>query len=317
MQSQSHNFRSRSIAALADSRLQAALAKARGGFVDKRRAAIDALPEFEALRAQGQAIREHVLDHLDRYLDQYATKVEEIGGQVHWAETAADARRIIAELCAAAGAKRVTKGKSMVGEEVGLNEALEARGMEVVETDLGEYIIQLAKEPPSHIVAPAVHKNRAQVEALFRQHHRQEDIARDLSRIPDLVDEARRILREKFLSADVGITGANFLVAETGGNIIVTNEGNGDLTANLPKTHIVIAGIEKVVPTLDEAATLLRLLGRSATGQAITSYVTHHAGPRRPGDKDGPSAYHVVLVDNGRSRMLAGRYRDMLRCIRC
>jgi L-lactate dehydrogenase complex protein LldF len=205
----------------------------------------------------------------------------------------------------------------MVAEEMGLNEALEGTGHEVVETDLGEYIIQLAQEPPSHIIAPAVHKTRTQIAELFRTAHTDLNGARRLTEVPDLVDEARAVLREKFLSADVGITGANFLIAETGQTVIVTNEGNGDLAQTLPGVHIVTASIEKIVPTLEDMGTLLRLLTRSATGQDITSYVTLSAGPRRAGDPDGPREFHVVLLDNGRSRMLDGPFREMLRCIRC
>ncbi len=239
------------------------------------------------------------------------------GGYVHWASDAAEARKIVIRLCREAGAKTVTKGKSMVSEEIGLNAALEEAGIEPVETDLGEYIIQLRHETPSHIVAPALHLNREQIEGDFRAAHKSLPPDRDLTQIPELVGEARTMLRQKFLAADVGITGANFLIAETGSSVIVTNEGNGDLTQLLPRTHIVIASIEKVVPTLEDASTLLRLLARSATGQEITTYTTFSTGPRREGDPDGPGAYHVVLLDNGRSEMLGTVFRDMLRCIRC
>lgn len=313
----SHNFKRNAVKALHDESLQRALAKARGGFVDKRIAAIEQVPEFEALRDQGRDIKNHALAHLPHYLEQYEAKVQENGGQVHWAQSPQEACDAILDICRKAGAKKVTKGKSMVGEEVAINPALEEAGFEVIETDLGEYIIQLAEEPPSHIIAPAVHKNKEQIAQLFREHHSKEDIKRDLSQIPDLVNEARRVLREQFLSADVGITGANFLVAETGQNIIVTNEGNGDLTATLPRVHIVIAGIEKVLPTLEDASALLRILARSATGQPITSYTTFHSGPRREGELDGPEEYHVVLVDNGRTEMFNNEFREMLRCIRC
>jgi len=223
----------------------------------------------------------------------------------------------VLDICRRAGAKMVAKGKSMVGEEIAVNDALEAAGFEVVETDLGEYIIQIAHEPPSHIIAPAVHKTRAQIARLFEDLHHQPGLTRPLETVPQIVDEARQILRDKFLSADVGITGANFLIAETGSTVIVTNEGNGDLSATLPRVHIVLASIEKVVPTLEDTSVLLRLLARSATGQEITSYTTFFTGPRRGEDADGPEQFHVVLVDNGRSRMLGGAYHEMLRCIRC
>ena len=194
---------------------------------------------------------------------------------------------------------------------------MEAEGIETVETDLGEYIIQIRHELPSHIIAPAVHLNRDQIENDFRALHKSLPQERDLAQASDLVGEARIMLREKFLAADVGITGANFLIAETGSSVIVTNEGNGDLTQLLPRVHIVIASIEKIVPTLEDASTILRLLARSATGQEITSYTTFSTGPRRERDPDGPQAYHVVLLDNGRSDMLGTEFQDMLRCIRC
>jgi L-lactate dehydrogenase complex protein LldF len=303
--------------ALADATLQQALAKAGAGFVGKRRGAIDALPEFDALRAAGRDIKEHTLAHLDHYLLRFEQQVEAAGGHVHWVQTPQDACTAVLEICRAAGARRIAKGKSMVGEEIAINDALEGAGFEVVETDLGEYIIQVAHEPPSHIIAPAVHKTRAQIAALFESLHHQPGLTRPLETVPQIVDEARQVLREKFLSADVGITGANFLIAETGSTVIVTNEGNGDLSATLPRVHVVLASIEKVVPTLEDASVLLRLLARSATGQEITSYTTFFTGPRRADDADGPAEFHVVLVDNGRSNLLGGAYHDMLRCIRC
>jgi len=211
----------------------------------------------------------------------------------------------------------VTKGKSMIAEEIGLNDFLEQNGITPVETDLGEYIIQLRHEPPSHLIAPAMHLVKEQVADTFRAAHRALDPGRPLAEPRQLCDEARALLRPRFLAADVGITGANFLVAETGSSIIVTNEGNGDLTQTLPRVHIVIASLEKLVPTFEDAASLLRLLARSATGQEFSSYTTVSTGPRRQGDLDGPQAYHVVLLDNGRSAMLGGEFHDMLRCIRC
>jgi L-lactate dehydrogenase complex protein LldF len=211
----------------------------------------------------------------------------------------------------------VTKGKSMIAEEIGLNAHLEAAGIVPVETDLGEYIIQLRGELPSHIIAPAVHLNKDQVESDFRRAHTELDPNRDLSEPVQLLTEARSVLRRKFLAADVGITGANFLVAETGTSIIVTNEGNGDLTQILPKAHLVLTTIDKLVPTLEDVATLLRLLARSATGQEMSCYTTFSTGPRRPDDPDGPQEYHVILLDNGRSAMLGTPFQPMLRCIRC
>jgi len=303
--------------ALHDVTLQQALAKAGVGFVDKRRDALSDLPEFDALREAGRAIKDHTLANLDHYLLRFEQQVAANRGQVHWAETPEEACAAVLDICQRAGAKMVAKGKSMVGEEIAINDALEAAGLEVVETDLGEYIIQIAHEPPSHIIAPAVHKTRAQIAKLFEDLHHQPGLTRPLETVPQIVDEARQILRDKFLSADVGITGANFLIAETGSTVIVTNEGNGDLSATLPRVHIVLASIEKVVPTLEDTSVLLRLLARSATGQEITSYTTFFTGPRRSEDADGPEQFHVVLVDNGRSRMLGGAYHEMLRCIRC
>ena len=205
----------------------------------------------------------------------------------------------------------------MVGEEMAINDALEVAGFEPIETDLGEYIIQLAGEPPSHIIAPAVHKTKDQITELFHTHHEKYGLTDRQTEVADLVNEARTVLREKFLSADVGITGANFLVAETGSTVIVTNEGNGDLTNTLPRVHIVTAGIEKVIPTLEDVSTILRLLARSATGQEMSVYTTFTTGPRRTEDRDGPAEFHVVLLDNGRSQMLGNEFHDMLRCIRC
>jgi len=317
MQITSPAFKENSRQALSDAQLQKALGNVRSGFIDKRQNSIDALPEFDALRDSARAIKDHTLAHLDLYLESYEEKVKKAGGYVHWAETAADARNIILEICRSAGARTVTKGKSMITEEIGLNEFLEKEGVRPVETDLGEYIIQLRGEHPSHIIAPAVHLTQEQVEADFRRVHDHLPVARDLSEPESLLAEARRVLRYRYFQADVGITGANFLVAETGSSIIVTNEGNGDLTQILPRVHVVVASIEKIVPTLEDVGQILRVLARSATGQDMSVYTTVSTGPRRPGDPDGPEEYHVVLVDNGRSSMLGTEFQDMLRCIRC
>ncbi len=313
--SASNDFATQVHRALHDEQLQGALRNCRDGFTGKRKQAVDALPEFEALRQSARAIKDHTLAHLADYLEQFERQVQAAGGQVHWAESAAEAREIIVGLCREAGARNVLKGKSMVGEEIGLNQALQEAEVEPVETDLGEYIIQLADEPPSHIIAPAIHKRKDEIAELFRRHHPQFDTP--LNTAADIVAEARTVLRKPFTTTSVGITGANFLVAESGSIVLVTNEGNGDLTATLPDTHIVLAGIEKVVPTLEQASVLLRLLARSATGQETTAYTTFFTGPRRKDDVDGPESFHIVLLDNGRSDMLGGRYREMLRCIRC
>jgi L-lactate dehydrogenase complex protein LldF len=311
------SFSQRATIAIHDTRLQSALTHASGGFVAKRAAQMAALPEFEALRERARSVKEHVLSNLDGYLERYEAEVVRQGGHVHWASTAQEAREIILGICKRVSARTITKGKSMVSEEIGLNDALEAAGHQVVETDLGEYIIQLAHEPPSHIIVPAVHKTRAQVADLFDAAHRPMGYTKHLTEVGEMVNEARQVLRRHYFEADVGITGANFLVAETGSSIIVTNEGNGDLTQTLARVHIVTTGIERVVPTLDDALTFLRLLARSATGQETETYTTLSTGPRRADDLDGPQEYHVVLVDNGRSKMLGGPFREMLRCIRC
>jgi L-lactate dehydrogenase complex protein LldF len=312
----SSKFKENAHDALTDTRLQGAMSFSRN-FVSRRAAAAARLPEFEALRDSAKAIKDHTLAHLDLYLEAYESKVRASGGEVHYAQDAEEARKIIIELCHSMGAKSVTKGKSMIAEEIDLNHALEGAGIEPIETDLGEYIIQLRGEGPSHIIAPAIHLTAKDVEQEFRKAHGDLLPERSLSEPEQLLAEARHVLRAKFLAADVGITGANFLIAETGTSIIVTNEGNGDLTQILPQAHIVIASIEKIVPTLEDAAQLLRVLARSATGQDASVYTTLSTGPRRPGDPDGPRAYHVVLLDNGRSAMLGGEFEAMLRCIRC
>lgn len=317
MKPTSHAFKSNAKTALHDERLQRALGNMRSGFQDKRLAAIDKLPEFETLRDLGRDIKNHTLEHIDFYLERFESKVIQNGGHVHWARTPQEAREKILEICRSVDAKTVTKGKSMIAEEIALNDFLEESGIEPIETDLGEYIIQIRKEPPSHIIAPAVHLNQTDVEESFRKIHNDLPVDRPLSEPRQLLDEARAKLRNRFIDADVGITGANFLIAETGSTVIVTNEGNGDLTQTLPKIHIVLASLEKVVPTLDDAATIFRLLARSATGQEMSVYTTFSTGPKRPEDLDGPEQYHVVLLDNGRSAMLGTEFQEMLRCIRC
>jgi L-lactate dehydrogenase complex protein LldF len=317
MHSSSRRFESNASAALADKTLQKALGRFQSGFSVQRAQAVARLPEFDSLCDRARCIKDHTLQHLDLYLEQFEAEVIAGGGHVHWAVTPEDARQKILEICHAAGAKSVTKGKSMIAEEISLNPFLEENGIEPVETDLGEYIIQLRDEPPSHIIAPAIHVLKEQVAETFREVHRTLDPARPLDEARTLVDEARSVLRTKFLAADVGITGANLLVAETGSAVIVTNEGNCDLTQTLPGVHIVLASLEKVVPKLEDAVTILRVLARSATGQEFSTYTTLATGPKRAGDADGPEAFHVVLLDNGRSSMLGGQFREILRCIRC
>ncbi|WP_137179007.1 LutB/LldF family L-lactate oxidation iron-sulfur protein [Roseomonas sp. AR75] len=310
-------FKQNAARALEDAGLQKALGKAKGAFLQRRADAVERLPEFERLRDIGRDIKNHTLANLDFYLETFAANVERAGGTVHWCFTAEDARAAVLEICRKAGAKTVTKGKSMISEEIALNDHLETNGITPVETDLGEYIIQLRQEHPSHIIAPAFHLNREDWEADFRRMHTDLPADRVFNERRDILAEARTKLRQKFLAADVGITGANFLIAETGSSVIVTNEGNGDLTQTLPRVHIALASIEKVVPTLEDATSLLRLLARSATGQDFSVYTTFSTGVRRAGDLDGPEEYHVVLIDNGRSNMMGTEFQEMLRCIRC
>ena len=317
MHSTAHLFPANARRALHDSKLQAALARFRQGFPVKRLAAIERLPEFDALRDAAVVVKDHTLDHLDLYLEHFEQRLTAAGGHVHWCADAEAARQTIVRICREAGAHTIAKGKSMIGEELGLNERLEKDGFRPVETDLGEYIVQLRQEAPSHIIAPAIHLSKAQVAESFRKAHTQFAADRPLEEPRALLDEARTVLRRTFLTADVGITGANMLIAETGSVVLVTNEGNGDLTHNLPKVHIAIASIEKVVPTLEDAATILRLLARSATGQDLSVYTSFITGPRRANDLDGPQAMHVILLDNGRTAMLGNEFRDILRCIRC
>ena len=310
-------FKARAGEKLADVKLQKNLTKARGKFVGKRSHAVAELTaagcDFEALRQAGEAIRNKTLGNLAGWLEAFESQATARGAQVLWARDGQEIRDLVLAVAQRHGITKVTKSKSMLSEEAGLNEALEAAGVQPVETDLGEYIIQLAKEPPSHIIAPAVHKNLEEVADLFAQHHgtpRQTDI-------PALTREARAVLREHFLSAGMGISGGNFLIAETGSVALVTNEGNGRMVTTLPKVHVVITGIEKVVPTLDDFATLMRLLPRSATGQPISNYVSILTGTKGERDPDGPEHMVFILVDNGRANLLGSHFQDMLRCIRC
>lgn len=271
------------------------------------------LPDAAALRTLAGEIRQHTLDHLDYYLEQLQANVEKRGGRVHFAATAADARRIVLEIAQKAGCRRVIKSKSMVSEEVELAPALEAAGMDVVETDLGEFIVQIDHDKPSHIVTPVIHKDTRGIAELFRDY-----FGMAYTEDPqELTKQARVHLREKFRRSDLGLTGGNFLVAETGQVCVVENEGNARQSTTTPRVLVSLVGIEKVVPRLADLAVLLKLLGRSATGQHLTVYTSLFGGTRAAGEKDGPEEFHLVLVDNGRSAILAGQYRETLRCIRC
>jgi L-lactate dehydrogenase complex protein LldF len=303
--------------AQADADLQAALEKLQRDTRTSRPAVTGRLPEFEDLRDRAVAIKNHTLAHLDHYLEQFEANVIDAGGKVHWCSDADGARETILQICRDADARTVGKGKSMVSEEIHLNDHLIENGLDVVETDLGEYILQLREETPSHVVMPAIHLKKEQIADTFREHHTTLDPDRPLDEPKHMTAEARTRLREKFLAADVGITGANMLIAETGSVVVVTNEGNGDLTQTLPRIHIVLATIEKAVPSIEDALSIVRILARSATGQEITCYTTFATGARRAGDLDGPEEFHVVLMDNGRTKLLESGFRDVLRCIRC
>lgn len=313
----SADFPNAATAALANENLQKALNRLESGFQTRRAEAIAKLPEFEELRHRAVAIKDHAMAHLDHYLETFEKHFEANGGVLHWAENGAQAREAIATICREAGAHKILKGKSMVSEEINLNDHLEAEGFHIVETDLGEYIIQLRNETPSHIIAPAIHVHATQVAEDFREHHQELPKDRPLDDKRQLLDEARSVLREDFLSGHVGITGANFLIAETGSAVIVTNEGNGDLCHTRPEVHIILTTIEKLIPNLDDAAVMLRLLARSATGQEISTYTSFVTGPKREDEADGPRECHLVLLDGGRSDLLESKVSDVLRCIRC
>ena len=284
------------------------------GFTIKRNQLFAELPDGEALRDRARAIKKHTIENLDAYLVQLEENIARMGGTVHWARTGADARRIVLELARKNNVKRVVKAKSMVTEEIELNDALEHAGIEAVETDLGEYIVQLANEKPSHILAPAVHKSKGDIADLFA----------DKLGTPNLVEAeemtvvARKRLREKFLTADMGITGANFGIAATGTIVLVENEGNIRLSTSLPPIHVALMGIEKLVPSLDDLAVFLKVLARSASGQKMSSYVSFITGPRRAGEADGAQEFHLIFIDNGRTRILADEeMRESLYCLRC
>ena len=277
--------------------------------------AVEAFGDFEGLREALRAVRQHSLDHLDHYLQEFTDNAERNGCQVHFARNAEELNQHVLAICAAREATRVVKGKSMITEETELNAALADAGIAVRETDLGEYIIQQAGEKPSHIVGPALHKPEAEIRELFLDVH---DLGeRPLDNAEALVSEARQVLRDDFLSADLGIIGSNALIAENGYSLLVTNEGNGDLCANLPEVLIVCTSVDRLLPRSTDALAMLRLLVRSTTGQPVTCYTSFYGSPRREDDLDGPTEMHFVLLDNGRSDLLGSDYRDMLQCIRC
>ncbi len=310
----SETFKENARAALADTQLRRALKNATSLFGERRKEAAASLPNWEELRNQARAIKDEALLHLDRYLKEFVRNAENRGAKVHWARDAAEANQIICGLAISRKARIIVKSKSMTTEETHLNDALEAAGMQVVETDLGEYIIQLANEPPSHIIAPAIHKTRQQVSELFTAELGMpptDDIAQ-------MTSTARATLRDRFAAADVGISGVNFAIAETGTIVIVENEGNIRLTTSLPRVHIAMMGIEKVIPRFADTDVFLKLLPRSGTGQRLTTYQSFITGIKRHPTDEGPDELHIVLLDNGRSRMLAHPVtRQALACIRC
>ncbi len=318
MQQRSAEFLTEASRAIQDSE-HAQFREALGTFMPSlRENAVDEFggdERFQTLRAQVKEVRQHALRHLGHYLAEFTEEARSNGSQVHFARSGEELNQRVLEICAGVEAQRVIKGKSMVTEETALNAALEEAGLAVRETDLGEYIVQTAGETPSHIVGPALHKTEAEIGQQFLDQHPLGE--RELDTVPKMVAEARAVLREQFLAADVGIIGANALVAETGYSMLVTNEGNGDLCANLPDTLIVCTTVDRVLPRAADAMAMLRLLVRSTTGQPVTCYTSFYGGPRRAGDTDGPLHVHFILLDNHRSEILASDYSEMLECVRC
>jgi L-lactate dehydrogenase complex protein LldF len=312
-QHEHHDFSGAVSLALVDVPLQAALTRLTDTLMAGNRRAYAALSDSDRLRDHAKRIKEHTLANLDKYLEQLDKSVQNAGGSVHWADTASDAQQIIVEIARRAGCKHAVKSKSMTSEEIHLNRALEAAEIEVTETDFGEYILQLADERPSHLVAPAVHHTRESIARILSKHTGQQ--------LPDdpqaLAMSGRCLLRDKFYQADLGISGVNFAIAETGTIVLITNEGNGRLTTTCPRVHIAIMGMEKVIPRLADLPVFLKLLARAATGQTLSVYTTLITGPRRTGERDGPDEFHLVILDNGRSKILGSPFRESLQCIRC
>lgn len=313
------NFYRRADEALANPVLRGALRRVTDRVKDSREAALGRLQDADAWRDHARRIRAHTLSRLDEYLDRFVEAVEARGGHVHYAKTAGDAVQYVCDLARAKGLTRAVKGKSMISEEVELNSSLERIGVEVVESDLGEWIVQLGHDHPSHIVMPIIHRTRHEVAALFRRTAGATDA--DVEDVATMTQFARRKLRPVFLGADLGISGANFGIAETGGICICTNEGNGRLTTTMPRVHVAMMGIERLVPTVQDLGVMLQVLARSATGQNLTVYSNIIHGPRpvdgERAEPDGPDELHVVLVDNGRSKVLASDVAEILYCIRC
>ncbi len=314
MEIRSMSFKANASAALANTVLQENMRSSKGKFVDKRAISIKELDDFEGTREAAAAVRNRVLQDLDLWLETFERAASQRGATVLWARDSGEICQQVIEIARRHGVKKAVKSKSMLSEEAGLNQALEAAGIRPVETDLGEYILQINhNEPPSHIIAPVVHKSLDEVADLFEKTHK----TPRKTEIPALTREAREVLREHFLDADMGISGGNFLIAETGSVALVTNEGNGRMVTTLPRVHVVVTGIEKVIPTLEDLSLLLRLLIRSATGQSISNYVSLLTGVKQPEESDGPEQLYFILVDNGRADLIGTEFQDMLRCIRC
>jgi len=315
MAEQAINFTARAHDALKDVQLRTNFRRAMDGLITKRRAVFDRQEELESLRDLGADVRRNALAKLPDLLEQLESNCIANGIQVHWAETKQQANEIVLSIARGHGAKSIIKGKSMVSEEMHLNQFMADRGIECLESDLGEYIIQLDNEMPSHIIMPAIHKNKDQIARLFEREVNKGHYTED---VDELTAMARQKLREAFMSADIGMSGVNFAVAETGTLCLVENEGNGRMCTTVPPVHIAVMGIEKVVERLDDVPPLLSLLTRSATGQPITTYFNMISSPRKEGERDGPEEIHLVLFDNGRSRMYADdELRQTLQCIRC
>ena len=308
-------FAARAQAATADPALRRGFRGAMDFLQSKRAAQFPDADELQELRDLGAAIRRYSLAHLPRLLEQLERNLVANGIQVHWAETADEANAIVLDIARRRAAQSVIKGKSMVSEEVALNHALEAAGIEALESDMGEYIVQLAGEGPSHIIMPAIHKTKQQIAALFAEKIQGVDYTEN---VDELIQIGRRVLREKFAAADIGLSGVNFAVAETGTLVLLENEGNGRMCTTVPKAHIAITGIEKVVEKLEHVPPLFSLLTRSATGQAVTTYLNLISGPRKPDELDGPEEVHLILLDNGRTQAYGdAELRATLQCIRC
>lgn len=315
MEAQSMHFKQRAGQKLADQRLQENLKKLSTKFVTGRASAITELDDFEGTRDAAVERRMRAIENLDVWLETFEKEAARRGATVLYAESAEEASRLVVEIAKKHDIKKAIKTKSMVSEEMALNSALEAIGVQTIETDLGEYILQInGNEAPSHIIAPVVHKDKEEISDLFARVHQRPR----LTDISELTREAREMLRPHFLSADMGITGGNFIIAETGSVAIVTNEGNEGMCTTMPaKVHVVVTGIEKVLPTLEDLATVMRLLPRSATGQSISNYFSLLTGPKGAGEQEGPEHMYFVLVDGGRTGLIGSEFQDMLRCIRC